>query len=118
VDVPEISTVDSKRLLNAPSHFGSIRGIAPLGSPDTTLAARATLEAPRRIDLNSEDTTDTAVVFDVVASGRTRDLGLGWAVGVYNLFDWQYGVPVTETFASRRMPQQGRSFLAHLSLEI
>ena len=42
--------------------------------------------------------------------------GVRYAVGVYNLLDWRYDVPVAETFASRTMRQPGRTFMADVSV--
>jgi outer membrane receptor for ferrienterochelin and colicins len=37
--------------------------------------------------------------------------GLHYVVGVYNLANWKYALPVTPNFLSRTMPQNGRTFL-------
>lgn len=113
---PPDAATPSRRLTNAPHHFGSVRGVVPLGDTGMLLAARATLEAPRRISLASDDETDPAIVTDVVLSGRAREYGVTWAVGVYNLFDWRYRAPVGDGYPSPAMSQAGRSFAAHLAL--
>jgi outer membrane receptor for ferrienterochelin and colicins len=102
---------------NAPYLFGSARAIFPVLDRLLRGALRLSLEAPRRVDLSTNDTTGWAVVADVVVTGSVDDLGIHYAVGVYNLFDWEYQVPVS-AFPSPTMPQRGRRFMASLSLEL
>jgi outer membrane receptor for ferrienterochelin and colicin len=116
VRAPAEAGTASTRAPNAPRHFGSTRFIVPVAPLAGQLATRLSLEAPRRVSLADDTETDWAVVADVVLSGRVRDYGLRWAFGVYNLFDWRYTAPVTDTFANPRMPQPGRSFMASLDV--
>jgi outer membrane receptor for ferrienterochelin and colicins len=102
-------------IANAPQHFASGKLIAPIIIPFAQVAMRATLEAPRHLD-GSERTTDPAVVADVVVSGESNTGGLSYRVGLYNLLDYSYAVPVTDEFAAPTMPQQGRSLLAELTV--
>ncbi len=109
-----ISGVGNTRLPNAPEHLASFRGVVPVVRELASLGLRVRLEAPRRIQQGSDATTPTAAVLDVTLSGNIRDHGLRYVIGVYNLTDWRYETPVTETFASRSMPQNGRTFLIDL----
>src|SRR5262249_31120290 len=59
----------SPRLVAAPEHLASIRGVAPVVSELCSLGVRATLEAPRRIDTESNDTTPPSVIVDATISG-------------------------------------------------
>jgi outer membrane receptor protein involved in Fe transport len=96
-----------------------MRGIIPLGDTGVRVATRLTLEAPRLLsapDAAGHLETDPALIADVVVSGRFQQIGLRWSVGVYNLFDWRYQIPVGSFFASPTMPQLGRSFMASLDL--
>ena len=77
-------------------------------------AVRATLEAPRRISADSDELTRPGAIVDVAVSGSIRDLGLRYTAGIYNVADWRNQVPVTETFLSRTIPQNGRTFLFDL----
>lgn len=101
---------------NAPQNNAGLKLIVPISAPAARVAFRTSLEAPRRIDLTRDDATDLAVVSDVVLSGTVPERGFEYAIGVYNLFNMSYGVPVTDTFPMRTMPQQGRSLLANLSI--
>ncbi len=109
---------ENPRLINAPEHLAGIKGVVPVVPELASVGARATLEAPRRINLEGDDTTDTGVVADVTLSGVARRYGLRYVVGIYNLFDWRTEVPVADTYASRTMPQNGRTVLVDLSLTV
>lgn len=103
--------LSNPRLVNAPEHFASFRAVAPAVKELLSFAVRTTLEAPRRINEDTNDTTVMTIVADVTASGFIRDLGVRYVVGVYNLTDKRQEVPVSDTFATRTLPQNGRTFL-------
>lgn len=108
------SALADPRLLNAPEHMAGLRGIVPVIRNLVSAGLRLTLEAPRRISLDSSDTTGTALIADATVSGTLRDYGLHYTVGVYNLADVRYLVPVSSTFLSPTMPQNGRTFRLNL----
>ncbi len=99
------------RLVNAPEHFGSLRTVAPVIRELVSFGVRLSVEAPRRIGENTSDTTQGTLVADATISGYVRDIGLRYVVGVYNIADRRYDVPVVATFATRTIPQNGRTFL-------
>jgi outer membrane receptor protein involved in Fe transport len=105
------STVKNPRFVNAPEHFASFRTVAPIIKELVSFGLRFTVEAPRRIREDSDDTTQPSLVADATVSGYVRDIGLRYVVGVYNIADRRYEVPVTDTFATRTLPQNGRTFL-------
>lgn len=106
------SSLSSPRLINAPEHLASFRSVIPLAPEIASIGLRMTLEAPRRIRYESEETTgQTGVVADATISGDIRRFGLHYTFGVYNITDFRYSVPVTDTFRSRTIPQNGRTFL-------
>jgi outer membrane receptor protein involved in Fe transport len=113
----DVGTTENTRVPNAPEHFGSVRGVFPIIPGVLVAASRFSVEAPRRVALETDDLTDWAVVADFVLTGRAEPFGLRYAVGVYNAFDWTYSLPVNP-FPSRVMPQQGRTFMLQLSLTI
>ena len=102
------------RLLNAPEHLASLRGVVPVVRELASLGLRVRLEAPRRIRQVSDETTKTAAVLDATVSGALHAYGLRYVVGVYNVTDWRFQIPVTKTFASRTLPQNGRTFVIDL----
>ena len=80
---------------------------------------RATLEAPRRISLAASDTTGTSLILDTTISGSFgKDASFHYVFGIYNLADQKALVPVSETFASRVMPQNGRTLLFQLDAKL
>jgi outer membrane receptor for ferrienterochelin and colicins len=105
----------SSRIPNAPQHFFSFRGVVPIIPSLLSGGVRTTVEAPRRIDTETRDDTRSAVVTDLVVSGQVSRYDLRYAFGAYNLFNWQYALPASP-YASRLMPQQGRSFMFSLTL--
>jgi outer membrane receptor for ferrienterochelin and colicin len=102
-------------LVNAPQHLASVRGIVPLIRDLVSLALRLTLEAPRRIDAEHDESTRAALIADLAASGTLRDYGLHYTIGVYNIADYKNQVPVGASYASRTMTQNGRTFLLDLT---
>ena len=109
------SKAKNPRLVNAPEHLTSFKGIAPLFRDLVSLALRLTLEAPRRIREDSDDLTKPALIADATVSGALRDYGLRYTVGVYNIADWKNQVPVSPSFVSRTMTQNGRTFLVDVT---
>jgi outer membrane receptor protein involved in Fe transport len=113
----EVGGTDDTRVPNAPEHYASVKGVFPLLPSVLTGAARLTLEAPRRVRFDGDDLTDWALVADFVISGRIDEFGLRYALGVYNLFDWEYDLPA-EPFVAPTLPQARRTFFVHVGLQI
>jgi outer membrane cobalamin receptor len=111
---------------NAPEHLFSLRGAAPIVPQVFVLSTRVTFEGPRwdrydRVsDMTPQARTGAALLWDLVLSGRAERWGLRYAVGVYNMFDWRYATPVSAEFSRNlaSVQQNGRSFLASLSLDL
>ncbi|MEZ4325008.1 MAG: TonB-dependent receptor [Polyangiales bacterium] len=109
--------VPSRRVPNAPYLYASTRAVFPIVDRLLRAAARVSVDAPRRIDLSGLDDSGWAVIADVVLTGVVGELGLNYAIGVYNLFDWHSDLPVNP-FASRTMPQRGRRVMLSVSLDL
>ncbi|MEZ4235400.1 MAG: TonB-dependent receptor [Myxococcota bacterium] len=107
---------DGQEVPNVPQSNAGLKVVLPVSAPQAQLGFRSSLEAPRRIDLSRDDQTGWAVVSDLVLSGQVPERRFEYAIGVYNLFDQGYALPLTDTFPMRTMPQQGRSLLATLKL--
>jgi outer membrane receptor for ferrienterochelin and colicins len=103
----------NQNLPNAPTHYASFRGVTPLVPNLVNGALRVTFEDARRISPTNDAESPRAVIADVVLSGRIARYGLRYAVGVYNLFNWQYSLPANP-FPSDLMPQAGRSLMFNL----
>lgn len=103
----------NRQVPNVPQHLGGLRFVVPVVPTIAALGMRATVEAPRLYDTGKS--TPTGVVADLTVSGELKTYGLRYVVGIYNVADRRYSVPVTETFSSRTMPQNGRTFLVDLA---
>jgi len=104
--------LSGKIVPNVPAHLASFRAVLPFVPSLASAGLRVTLEAPRTLADGSS--TGTNVVADVTISGDVRPFGLRYVIGLYNLADRRYSVPVTDTFRSSTMPQNGRTFLIDL----
>ena len=118
LDAPTAEGATANRdVPNAPYLFGSARAIFPILDRLLRGALRLSVEAPRRIDLRTNDTSGWAIIADLVVTGSVDDLGIHYALGVYNLFDWDYALPVS-AFPTTTLPQRGRRLMVSLSLEL
>ena len=82
---------------------------------------RLTIEGPRP-DRNEkatdapQDRTDPGVVWDLVLSGEVEKMGMRYNLGVYNALDWHYAIIPSGEFRQRQIVQNGRTFLASVTL--
>ncbi|KYF52293.1 TonB-dependent receptor [Sorangium cellulosum] len=109
---------------NSPEHMASVRGAVPLFGKALGLASRLTVEAPRydrnvRATSEIEQTqTEPVVIWDLVLSGQVDVGGLRYNVGVYNVGDWQWTAPTAAQYTIAKFPQNGRTFLASLNMNL
>ena len=107
---------DGERLTNTPAHNAAIKTVVPILRPTMRVALRTTLEAPRRINTRSQRNTGWHLVTDVVLSGELRDAGVEYSLGVYNVTDAAYALPVNEdVFQFATMLQRPLSVRARVS---
>ena len=111
----QLANVIGPRLTNSPEHLASFRGAAPIVEELLTLALRLRLESPRLGLRTFADGTqqlvegDIPLLADVTISGEISSIGLSYALGIRNIFDWQYRLPGGEDIAIPFLPQPGRS---------
>lgn len=109
----------SREVANSPQHIASIKGAVPVIPKYLQGMTRVSLEGPR-FDRYERDTDPGqlkhpgGVITDLVLSGETDSPHVRYNLGVYNLFDWQYSVPVSAEFRQRTISQAGRTFLANV----
>jgi outer membrane receptor protein involved in Fe transport len=109
---------DFRELPNSPMHLASLKGAAPIMGRELTLMNRLTFEGPRYDTADATDgatlqtRTEASLLWDIVLSGQEASFGLDYSVGVYNAFDAQARIPVSNEFRQRSIPILGRSFLA------
>ncbi|HEY4116780.1 MAG TPA: TonB-dependent receptor, partial [Byssovorax sp.] len=108
------SAAGNPPLVNAPQHLASFKGVVPVITEVASFGLRATLEAPRVISVEDGAKTGAGVVVDATVSGAVPGFGLRYVVGVYDIGDYRYSYPVSDTFQSRTMPQNGRTVLLDL----
>jgi outer membrane receptor for ferrienterochelin and colicin len=112
---------NKREVSNAPVHLASLRGSVPILARALLASTRISMEGPR-FDRNENEGDDpqgrsnTAFVWDLVFSGEEPRVGLTYAFGVYNAFDWRYSLPTSAEFRQSKLPQDGRTFLASAEL--
>ena len=110
---------DLKQVPNSPNHLASLKGGVPILSRSLMLMNRVTFEGPRydRNDSNApgslpQTATSSAFLWDVVLSGTEARWGLSYSLGLYNLTDTRWRVPVSSEFRPNTLVQSGRTVLA------
>jgi outer membrane receptor protein involved in Fe transport len=112
---------DRRKVSNVPSHLGSLKGAVPIIGRALTAATRFSVEGPRydrfeEVGEPPQGQTDGTVLWDLVLTGEENRFGMHYALGVYNLFDWRYDLPVSAEFTQRSIEQNGRTFLASVDV--
>jgi len=106
---------------NSPLILAAIKGAVPIIGRQLMLMSRLSYEGERfdnAIAVGTgapQGTTDPGLIWDIVFSGEIERLGVRYAVGAYNVMDWQYQAVPSVEFAQRVIPQRGRTFLASVS---
>jgi outer membrane receptor protein involved in Fe transport len=106
---------------NSIEHIASVKGAMPIIGRTLMGMTRLTLEGPRP-DRNEKPTdppqehTDTGVVWDFVLSGEVERLSMRYNLGVYNALDWKYAIIPSGEFRQRQIVQNGRTFLASVTV--
>jgi outer membrane receptor protein involved in Fe transport len=113
---------------NAPEHLASIRGGAPILGRALMAMTRLSFTSGR-YDINDRQSTlavpeppqtmtNPAVVWDLVLSGQEPRFHIRYSLGMYNVFDWKYSVPVSAEFSQPSgatlgtIVQNGRTVMA------
>jgi outer membrane receptor for ferrienterochelin and colicins len=99
------------RIAAYPDHMASLRAVAPLIPELVSPGVRVTLEGSRRISTIDDARTAPAVIGDVTLSGNIKPFGVHYVLGVYNVANFQWQMPVAESFKSRTVPQNGRTLM-------
>lgn len=114
-------TIQLREVPDSPFYLASLRGAIPLLNRALTLASRLSLEGPRydRMEHSTDEPqgkSEVVAIWDVILSGEETRYGTSYAIGVYNLFDWRYRLPLSSEFPQRRLLQNGRTVLASLKV--
>jgi len=106
---------------NSPLVLASIKGAVPIIGRQLMVMSRLSFEGQRYDNAVAvgasvpQGTSDPGLIWDIVFSGEIERLGVRYAVGAYNVMDWQYQAVPSVEFPERLIPQQGRTFLASIS---
>ncbi|HSQ62611.1 MAG TPA: hypothetical protein VLM85_05335, partial [Polyangiaceae bacterium] len=106
---------------NSPLVLAAIKGAVPIIGRQLMVMSRLSFEGMRYDNAivaqtgSPQGTTDPGLIWDVVFSGEVEKLGVRYAVGAYNVMDWQYQAIPSVEFAQRVIPQNGRTFLASVA---
>jgi outer membrane receptor protein involved in Fe transport len=106
---------DEADRINSAPLTGLLKAYLPASSGRAGLASELVYNAPRRD--REGGLTDTMLLVNLVASGRVGTQHLRFRVGVYNLLDWDYSLPMGDEHVPLTLAQDGRSFLLHLAYE-
>jgi outer membrane receptor protein involved in Fe transport len=113
---------------NAPEHLASVRGGAPILGRALMAMTRLAFTSGR-YDINDRQSTlaspqpdqamtNPALIWDLVLSGQEPRFHLRYSLGIYNVFDWKYSIPVSAEFSQRSgasldtIVQNGRTVMA------
>jgi outer membrane receptor for ferrienterochelin and colicin len=102
---------------NSIEHLASFKGAVPIIGRTVMAMTRVSVEGPRpdRNELVTDapqETTDPAIIWDLVLSGEIERMNTRYAIGAYNVGDWKYSVIPSGEFRQRQIVQNGRTFLA------
>ncbi len=113
---------------NAPEHLASVHGGAPILGRALVAMTRLSFTSGRYNVNDKQPTaanpeppqtmTTPAIVWDLVLSGQEPHFHIRYSLGIYNLFDWKYAVPVSAEFnqpngaALGTIIQNGRTAMA------
>jgi outer membrane receptor for ferrienterochelin and colicin len=106
---------------NSPVQLASVKGAVPIIGRTLMGMTRISVEGPRP-DRNFRDTdppqenTDVGVIWDLVLSGEIERMGVRYSLGAYNVADHRYDTVPSGEFRQRTIVQNGRTFLASLSV--
>jgi outer membrane receptor protein involved in Fe transport len=113
---------------NAPEHLASLRGGAPILGRALMAMTRLSFTSGR-YDINDvqstlaspqppQQETNPALIWDLVLSGQEQRFHIRYSLGIYNVFDWKYTVPVSAEFSQPSgasldtIVQNGRTVMA------
>lgn len=104
----------SDAALNAPSHVVNLRALVPVLDSALRVSAHLLYQSPRGNDLAGR--TGEALIFNLGLSGEIRFLR--WFIGVQNMFDQKYRLPIASEGQFASVPQRGRTFWLELAAGI
>jgi hypothetical protein len=115
VSVAGLASDDADLRTNSAPVTAAARAFWPAADERLGVAAELVYNAPRRDRMGGQ--TEHMLLMNLVASGKLGSERVKFRVGVFNLLDWDYRVPVGSEFVQIALPQAGRSFVAYVAYE-
>jgi outer membrane receptor protein involved in Fe transport len=112
LSVTHLAADDMAVRINSAGAVAALRGFWPVLGRRFGLAAEFLWNSPRQKRDGSD--TEPALLGSLTASGELGDSGLRYRVGVNNLLDWNWSMPLGEEHTPLAVAQPGRSFAAQL----
>ena len=113
-----------RELPNAPALQGAAKLAVPLWPRLLSLMTRVSLEGSR-YDRNTrasdppQGQTRAGVIWDLSLSGEVPEWHLRGTLGLYNLADWKYELPLSPEFGAQiAMPQLGRRAVGSITVSL
>jgi outer membrane receptor protein involved in Fe transport len=100
-------------LPNSPEHTAGLKLLVPLAGRLAVAGNRVHVELGR-LD-RERQWTRPVLLWDLTVSGSAPQLGLEYAVGLRNLLDWHYHLPVGSDIEATTLQQPGRELFGSLS---
>lgn len=105
--------MNGAELTNSPAYTAALKLAAPILPGAVQGASRVRVESGRLT--TTGDSTDPALIWDVMLTGLIPSLGVDWGLGVKNVLDWKYAYPGGEDLLLVTVPQPGRTAYAQLT---
>ena len=115
LSLTRLDTDDPEVRTNTTPVIASLRGFWPVERSTLGLGGELVYNSPRPDRAGGE--TEHSFLVNLVATVPAGASGVRVRVGVYNLLDQRYGVPVGGDFKQVTIAQDGRSFMAEVSYE-
>jgi hypothetical protein len=108
---------------NSPNVLGSLKAAVPLAERTLILTTRLSYVGPRwdrfdRVGDPPQQKIDGAAIWDVVFTGEAERLSVHWGIGVYNVLDTRWSVPISSEYRMRTMLQNGRTLYASIGVTL
>jgi outer membrane receptor for ferrienterochelin and colicins len=119
----DVAQSGGREVPNSPAVLGSLKAAVPIALRTLMLTSRLSYVGPRwdRYDRPGDPEQQKvggAAVWDLVFSGEADRVSLHYSIGVYNVLDTRWSVPVSGEYRMRTIPQNGRTLYASLSVTL
>jgi len=108
---------------NSPNVLGSLKVAVPIVQRVLVLTSRLSYVGPRwdradQLGGPPQQEVDGAAIWDVVFTGEAERMSVRYGIGVYNVTDTRWFVPISPEYRMRTMLQNGRTLYASLGVTL